>query len=471
MKNDQTRSLQSHGFKSKKSWGGRFSEKTDSFVERFTESVSFDSRLYHVDILGSIAHANGLVEAGVLDGNERDAIVKGLEEIRTEIEMGDFVWSTALEDVHTNIEARLVELVGDLGKKLHTGRSRNDQVATDIRLWLRDEIDRIDGEMTRLMRVLADHAEKYAGTIMPGFTHMQNAQPVTFGHHLMAWFEMIYRDRCRLRDCRKRVNSSPLGSAALAGTSFDIPREKTAAELGFDGLCRNSLDAVSDRDFAIEFASVASTTATHLTRWCEEIVNWCSDIVGFVRLPDAFCTGSSIMPQKKNPDVPELIRGKSGRIVGDLMALLTLTKSQPLAYNRDNQEDKERIFDAVDTLSECLQALCILIPEMEPDSERMYECAQRGYSTATDLADWLVRRRVPFREAHEIVGRVVSVAESKSIRLDEVSLEELRAIDERFDDSVYERLTVEGSVNSRRAPGGTSPTSVIEEIGRARKRI
>lgn len=457
--------------KSKKSWGGRFSEKTDSFVEQFTESVSFDSRLYRADILASIAHANGLVEAGVLDGTERDAIVKGLEEIRTEIEKGDFAWSTALEDVHTNIEARLVELVGELGKKLHTGRSRNDQVATDIRLWLREEIDRIDEQMTRLLCVLADHAEKYAGTIMPGLTHMQNAQPVTFGHHLMAWFEMIIRDRSRLRDCRKRVNSSPLGAAALAGTSFQIPREQTASELGFESLCRNSLDAVSDRDFAIEFASVASTTATHLTRWCEEIINWCSDFVGFVRLPDAFCTGSSIMPQKRNPDVPELIRGKSGRIVGDLMALLTLTKSQPLAYNRDNQEDKERIFDAVDTLSECLQALCILIPEMEPDSERMYECAKRGYSTATDLADWLVGREVAFREAHEIVGKVVSLAESKSIRLDEMTLEQLRAIDERFDDSVYASLTVEGSVNSRSSLGGTSPSSVIEEIGRARKRI
>lgn len=457
--------------KSKKSWGGRFSEKTDSFVEEFTQSVGFDSRLYHVDILGSIAHANGLVAAGVLSDSDRDVIVEGLVQVRREIESGDFDWSIELEDVHSNIEARLVELVGELGKKLHTGRSRNDQVATDIRLWLRHEIDQIDELMTRLLHVLADHAEKYAETIMPGFTHMQNAQPVTFGHHLMAWFEMMFRDRSRLRDCRKRVNSSPLGAAALAGTSFEIPREQTAAELGFDSLCRNSLDAVSDRDFAIEFASVASTTIVHLTRWCEEIVWWSSDIVGFVRLPDAFCTGSSIMPQKKNPDVPELIRGKSGRIVGNLMALFTLVKSQPLAYNRDNQEDKERIFDSVDTLSDCLQALCLLIPEMEPDSQRMYECAQKGYSTATDLADWLVGQDIPFREAHEIVGRVVTNAESKEIRLDQMSLEQLRNIDERFDESVYSRLTVEGSVASRSLPGGTSPSTVRSEIEQARTRI
>ncbi len=456
---------------SRKSWGGRFSEETDSFVEEFTESVSFDSRLYYVDIFGSIAHANGLVAAGVLSGSDRDSIVEGLREIQREIESSEFVWSGALEDVHSNIEARLVDLVGDLGKKLHTGRSRNDQVATDTRLWLRQEIDQIDEHMTRLMHVLLDHAEKYAGTIMPGFTHMQNAQPVTFGHHLMAWFEMMLRDRSRLRDCRKRVNSSPLGAAALAGTSFEIPREQTAAELGFESLCRNSLDAVSDRDFAIEFASVASITIAHLTRWCEEIIIWSSDIVGFIRLPDAFCTGSSMMPQKKNPDIPELIRGKSGRIVGDLMALLTLVKSQPLAYNRDNQEDKERIFDSADTLSECLQALCLLIPKMEPDSQRMYECAQKGYSTATDLADWLVGQDVPFREAHEIVGRVVAIAESKNLRLDEMSLVQLREVDDRFDESVYARLTVEGSVDSRRLLGGTSPSSVRTEIEQARSRV
>lgn len=456
---------------SRKSWGGRFSEKTDSFVEKFTESVSFDSRLYYVDILGSIAHANGLVAAGVLSSSDRDTIVEGLKEIRREIESGEFVLSVALEDVHSNIEARLVDLVGELGKKLHTGRSRNDQVTTDIRLWLRNEIDQIDEHMTRLLRVLVDHAEEYAGTIMPGLTHMQNAQPVTFGHHLMAWFEMMFRDRSRLRDCRKRLNSSPLGAAALAGTSFDLPREQTAAELGFESLCRNSLDAVSDRDFAIEFVSVASTTMVHLTRWCEEIIIWSSDIVGFIRLPDAFCTGSSIMPQKKNPDVPELIRGKAGRIFGDLMALLTMVKSQPLAYNRDNQEDKERVFDSVDTLSECIQALCLLIPEIEPDSQRMYECAQKGYSTATDLADWLVGQDVPFRKAHEIVGRVVAEAESKNIRLDELSLEQLREIDDRFDKSVYASLTVEGSVDSRSLLGGTSPSSVRAEIEQARNRI
>ena len=454
-----------------KTWGGRFSAETDSFVEKFTQSVSFDYRLYPFDIQGSMAHANGLVEAGVLTSDERDAIVVGLEKIRTEIEADEFIWSTEREDVHSNIEFRLVELVGELGKKLHTGRSRNDQVATDMRLWLRHEVDRIDEQMTCLLQVILDCAEKYTDTIMPGFTHMQIAQPITFGHHMMAWFEMMLRDRSRLRDCRKRINMSPLGAAALAGSSFSIPREQIAIELGFESLCRNSLDAVSDRDFAVEFTSVASTTAIHITRWCEEIIVWCSDIFGFVRLPDSFCTGSSIMPQKRNPDVPELIRGKSGRIVGDLVALLTLTKSQPLAYNRDNQEDKEPIFDAVDTLSECLQALCEMIPEMQPNSQRMRECAEQGYSTATDLADWLVRRSVPFREAHEIVGDVVALAESKNIRLDEMPLEQLLQVDSRFDESVFSSLSVVGSVNARDTVGGTSPTSVKREIEQARSRI
>lgn len=454
-----------------KTWGGRFSTQTNSLVETFTESVSFDCRLYPFDIQGSIAHATGLVAAGVLTGDERDAIVVALEKIRTEIEEDEFIWSKEREDVHSNIEFRLVELVGELGKKLHTGRSRNDQVATDMRLWLRHEVDQIDEQMTRLLHVLLDYAEKYAATIMPGFTHMQIAQPITFGHHVLAWFEMMLRDRSRLRDCRKRINMLPLGAAALAGTSFAIPREQIATELGFESLCRNSLDAVSDRDFAMEFASVASTTAIHLTRWCEEIIIWCSDIFRFVRLPDSFCTGSSIMPQKKNPDVPELIRGKSGRIVGDLVALLTLVKGQPLAYNRDNQEDKERVFDAVDTLSECLAALCEMIPEMMPNSERMRECAEQGFSTATDLADWLVSRNVPFREAHEIVGNVVAIAESKSVRLDEMSLEQLRRVDSRFDESVFSSISVEGSVNARSNIGGTSPVSVKREIEQARSRI
>ena len=385
-------------------WGGRFSESTDAFVQAFTASVGFDRRMYRQDIQGSQAHATMLAEAGVLTGEERDAIIQGLDEIRAEIEAGEFEWSVALEDVHMNIEARLTDKIGITGKKLHTGRSRNDQVATDIRLWLRDEIDLIDGEMERLMTGLLDQAEREAATIMPGFTHLQTAQPVTFGHHLLAWFEMLKRDRERLADCRKRVNRMPLGAAALAGTTYPIIRERTRELLGFDEVCENSLDAVSDRDFAIEFCALAALCVTHLSRISEELVLWTSAQFNFIDLPDRFCTGSSIMPQKKNPDVPELVRGKTGRLNGHLIALLTLMKSQPLAYNKDNQEDKEPLFDAVDTLAGCLRAFADMIPAIEPNREVMREAARRGFATATDLADYLVRKGVAFRDAHEIVA-------------------------------------------------------------------
>ena len=361
-------------------WGGRFSESTDAFVQAFTASVGFDRRMYRQDIQGSQAHATMLAEAGVLTGEERDAIIQGLDEIRAEIEAGEFEWSVALEDVHMNIEARLTDKIGITGKKLHTGRSRNDQVATDIRLWLRDEIDLIDGEMERLMTGLLDQAEREAATIMPGFTHLQTAQPVTFGHHLLAWFEMLKRDRERLADCRKRVNRMPLGAAALAGTTYPIIRERTRELLGFDEVCENSLDAVSDRDFAIEFCALAALCVTHLSRISEELVLWTSAQFNFIDLPDRFCTGSSIMPQKKNPDVPELVRGKTGRLNGHLIALLTLMKSQPLAYNKDNQEDKEPLFDAVDTLAGCLRAFADMIPAIEPNREVMREAARRGFA-------------------------------------------------------------------------------------------
>lgn len=454
-----------------KRWAGRFSGQTNTIVEDFSESVSFDYRLCHYDILASKAHVDALAAAKVISENERDSIITGLDQIRGEIERDQFNWSTADEDVHTNIENRLVELIGEKGKKLHTGRSRNDQVATDMRLWLRDQVDELDTQMTTLLSAITHLAEEHADTIMPGLTHMQNAQPITFGHHMMAWFEMLLRDRTRLRECHARINQSPLGAAALAGTSFPISREYTAEILGFSGVCRNSVDAVSDRDFAIEFAAFASLAAIHLSRWCEEIIFWNSSSVGFVQLPDEYCTGSSIMPQKKNPDVPELVRGKSGRIVGNLMALLTLTKSQPLAYNRDNQEDKERLFDTVDTLSACYQVLCELIPEMQPNVERMYESAQQGYTTATDMADWLVGQDVPFRSAHSIVGRVVAYAERRNVGLEQLTLAELQKISGEFRKSVFEVLTLEGSVNSRNNVGGTAPEAVRSAIVDARERI
>ena len=454
-----------------KVWGGRFNEATDEFVSRFTASASFDSRLYAQDIKGSLAHAQMLMAAGLLSRDEHEQIKSGLSAIQADIEAGKFEWSLALEDVHMNIEARLTEKVGDAGKKLHTGRSRNDQVATDIRLWLRDQIDAIQTELVRLQRGLLDIAEREAATIMPGFTHLQTAQPVTFGHHLMAWYEMLERDRGRLLDCRKRLNQSPLGAAALAGTTFPIDREMTSSLLGFDQPTNNSLDSVSDRDFAIEFCAFASLLMTHLSRASEELVMWTSAQFDFIELPDRFCTGSSIMPQKKNPDVPELVRGKSGRVYGHLMCLLTLMKSQPLAYNKDNQEDKEPLFDAVDTVRDCLRAFADMIPAITVKADNMFHAASRGYATATDLADYLVNRGLAFRDSHEVVGKTVAYGIAQKKDLAELSLAELQQFSTQITDDVYDVLTLQGSVNSRSHIGGTAPEQVRRAITAAKKKL
>ncbi len=451
-----------------KPWGGRFTEATDAFVERFTASIGFDYRLYHHDINGSIAHATMLAKVGVLTDVERDQIITGLEQIRAEIVAGKFTWSISLEDVHMNIEAVLTQRIGITGKKLHTGRSRNDQVATDIRLYLRDEVDAIAKELTRLQQGLLLVAEREAETIMPGFTHLQTAQPVTFGHHLLAWFEMLQRDYSRLMDCRKRMNQSPLGSAALAGTTYPIDRAYTAQLLGFDAPTENSLDSVSDRDFAIEFCAFASVLMMHLSRASEELVLWTSSQFSFIDLPDRFCTGSSIMPQKKNPDVPELVRGKTGRVYGHLTALLTLMKSQPLAYNKDNQEDKEPVFDAIDTVKDCLRAFADMIPAIQPRKEKMYEAAKRGFSTATDLADYLVRRGVPFRDAHEVVGKSVAYGVQTGKDLSEMSLAELQVFSSVIEQDVFAVLTLEGSVAARNHIGGTAPAQVKAAVARAK---
>ena len=452
--------------KTNQQWGGRFSEATDAFVARFTASVDFDQRLYRQDIQGSIAHARMLAKVGVLTEDERDAIIRGLGEIRIEIERGEFEWSVALEDVHMNIEAALTEKIGITGKKLHTGRSRNDQVATDIRLYMRDEIDQILLEISRLQAGLLDLAGRNVDTIMPGFTHLQTAQPVTFGHHLMAWFEMLTRDYERFADCRKRVNVMPLGAAALAGTTYPIDRHYTAELLNFSMPAGNSLDAVSDRDFAIEFCAAASVLLMHMTRMSEELVLWTSAQFNFINLPDRFCTGSSIMPQKKNPDVPELVRGKSGRVYGHLIALLTLMKSQPLAYNKDNQEDKEPLFDAVDTVQGCLRAFGDMVPAIESRPDVMREAARRGFSTATDLADYLVRAGVAFRDAHEIVGLSVAYGIKTGKDLSDMTLEELQQFSDQIHDDVFEVLTLEGSVAARDHIGGTAPNQVRAAIER-----
>ncbi len=452
--------------KTNQQWGGRFSEATDAFVARFTASVDFDQRLYRQDIQGSIAHARMLAKVGVLTEDERDAIIRGLGEIRIEIERGEFEWSVALEDVHMNIEAALTKKIGITGKKLHTGRSRNDQVATDIRLYMRDEIDQILLEISRLQSGLLDLAGRNADTIMPGFTHLQTAQPVTFGHHLMAWFEMLTRDYERFADCRKRVNVMPLGAAALAGTTYPIDRHYTAELLNFSMPAGNSLDAVSDRDFAIEFCAAASVLLMHMTRMSEELVLWTSAQFNFINLPDRFCTGSSIMPQKKNPDVPELVRGKSGRVYGHLIALLTLMKSQPLAYNKDNQEDKEPLFDAVDTVQGCLRAFGDMVPSIESRPDVMREAARRGFSTATDLADYLVRAGVAFRDAHEIVGLSVAYGIKTGKDLSDMTLEELQQFSDQIHDDVFEVLTLEGSVAARDHIGGTAPNQVRAAIER-----
>lgn len=452
-------------------WGGRFSEATDAFVAQFTASVNFDKRLYKHDIQGSIAHATMLCQVGVLTEAERNAIISGLQAIQAEIEAGQFEWRVDLEDVHMNIESRLTDRIGIAGKKLHTGRSRNDQVATDIRLYLRDEIDFIRAELRRLQQGLLEVAEREAHTIMPGFTHLQTAQPVTFGHHLLAWFEMLVRDDERLADCRKRVNRMPLGSAALAGTTYPIDRNYTAALLGFEAICENSLDAVSDRDFAIEFCAASALILTHLSRMSEELILWNSQQFRFVDLPDRFCTGSSIMPQKKNPDVPELVRGKSGRVNGHLISLLTLMKGQPLAYNKDNQEDKEPLFDTLDTVSACLRAFADMVPALKPNHAVMREAALRGFATATDLADYLVKRGVAFRDAHEIVGKAVGYGVQTGKDLSAMTLAELQQFSEVITGDVFTVLSLEGSVNARNHIGGTAPAQVLAAVQRARQRL
>jgi len=452
-------------------WGGRFSESTDAFVQAFTASVSFDKRLYAYDIAGSIAHARMLTKVGVLSEAECTAIIEGLTAIRSEIESGTFEWSIALEDVHMNIEARLTERIGVAGKKLHTGRSRNDQVATDIRLYLRDEIDLIAAELRRLQHGLLDLAEREADSIMPGFTHLQVAMPVTFGHHMLAWFENLDRDHSRLRDLRMRMNVMPLGAAALAGTTYPIDRAYTAALLGFDRPAENSLDAVSDRDFAIEFCAFAAMLMMHLSRFSEELILWTSAQFGFIDLPDRFCTGSSIMPQKKNPDVPELVRGKTGRVNGHLVALLTLMKGQPLAYNKDNQEDKEPLFDAIDTVKGSLRVFADMMPAVQPRRERLREAALAGFSTATDLADYLVRKDVAFRDAHEIVGKAVKRGIELGKDLSQLPLAELQTFSAVITADVFAALTLEGSVAARNHLGGTAPAQVRAAIARARTRL
>ncbi len=454
-----------------KLWGGRFSEATDRFIERFSASVGFDSRLYRQDIAGSIAHASMLAETGVLTGAEAERIIQGLEAIRADIERGRFQWSVALEDVHMNIEAALTERIGEVGKKLHTGRSRNDQVATDLRLYVRDEIDALRGLLWKLRSNLVDLAEREADTVMPGFTHLQSAQPVTFGHHVLAWYEMLTRDDGRLADCRGRANISPLGAAALAGTSFPIDRARTAELLGFETPAANSLDAVSDRDFAVELAAAGSLIMTHLSRMSEELILWMSAQFGFVDLPDRFCTGSSIMPQKKNPDVPELIRGKTGRVHGHLLSLLTLMKSQPLAYNKDNQEDKEPVFDLIDTLKDCLFAYVELVPAISCNREAMRAAAGRACATATDLADYLVRKGMAFRDAHAATGKAVACALRQGRELHELPLAELAAFSDLIEADVFDILSVEGSVAARDHFGGTAPPQVRRAVASARESL
>ena len=452
-----------------KLWGGRFTESTDAFVEAFTASISFDQRLYKQDIAGSKAHAQMLNKVGILTKQEMLDIHQGLDEITADIESGNLEWSVQLEDIHMNIEARLTDRIGITGKKLHTGRSRNDQIATDIRLWLREQIDLISAEIKRLQSGLLSVAEREADTILPGFTHLQVAQPITFGHHMLAWYEMLVRDFDRLQDCRKRVNIMPLGSAALAGTTYPIDRSYAAELLGFEKPCNNSLDGVSDRDFAIEFISSASLIMMHLSRFSEELVLWTSAQFNFINLPDRFCTGSSIMPQKKNPDVPELVRGKTGRVYGSLISLLTLMKSQPLAYNKDNQEDKEPLFDTVDTLLGSLRAFADMMPHVTTNKESMRAAAMQGFSTATDLADYLVGKEMPFRDAHEVVGSAVAYGVKTGKDLSEMSLEELQKFSAIIDADVFDVLTLEGSVAARDHLGGTAPKQVKARVAEAKK--
>ena len=456
----------------KKAWSGRFSEPVDAFVLRYTASVDFDKRMAMADIDGSLAHAAMLAKVGVITEQDLADIRRGMAQIREEITSGAFEWQLELEDVHLNIEARLTALIGDAGKRLHTGRSRNDQVATDIRLYLRSEIDVIVSRLEHLQEVLVHQAKQNAGLIMPGFTHMQVAQPVTFGHHMLAYVEMFERDRERMLDLRRRVNRSPLGSAALAGTTYPIDRHYSAELLGFEAVCQNSLDAVSDRDFAIEFCSAAAVLMMHISRLSEELIIWMSQRFAFIKLPDRFTTGSSIMPQKKNPDVPETARGKAGRVYGDLIAMLTLMKGTPLAYNKDFQEDKEPVFDAIDTVKDTLRAFCDMMAGVEPQADAMHQAAQAGYPTATDLADYLVRHGTPFRTAHDIVGQTVRAASERGCGLEDLPLDVLKSFSPAIEEDVYEVLKLEGSVNARNHLGGTAPAQVraqVErwEIGRA----
>lgn len=460
----------SHTESHHKLWGGRFSEPLDALVERFSASVSVDQRLALVDLAGSRAHARMLAAIGALTEGERDRLIAGLDAIEDQVRAGAFIWRADLEDVHMNIEAALTEALGDLGKRLHTARSRNDQVATDLRLYLREQIDRAIAALEAFARGLIERADLEAATVMPGFTHLQAAQPVTLGHHLLAWLEMLERDRERLVDCRRRVNVMPLGAAALAGTSFPVDREMTARLLGFDRPARNSLDAVSDRDFAIEFCSAAALTMVHLSRMAEELILWASPAFGFVTLPDRLCTGSSIMPQKKNPDVPELVRGKSARVIGQLMTLLTLMKGQPLAYNRDNQEDKLPVFDSADTLVDSLTVLASLVPQMTVHREVMATRAGEGFSTATDLADYLVRRGMAFRDAHACVGQLVQAASEAGLGLSELPLERMQSASALIEEDVYAVLTVAGSVAARDHVGGTAPAQVRVQAQAARVR-
>ncbi|MBK1688380.1 argininosuccinate lyase [Rubrivivax gelatinosus] len=452
-------------------WSALFSEPMSELVKRYTASVDFDQRLWRADIQGSLAHAEMLAAQGIIAAADLEAIRRGMAQIVEEIEGGRFEWKLELEDVHLNVEARLTQLVGDAGKRLHTGRSRNDQVATDVRLWLRDEIDGLSTLFVELQRALVELAAGHTETVMPGFTHMQVAQPVSFAHHLLAYVEMFARDAERLADVRKRTNRLPLGAAALAGTSYPLDRERVAKTLGFDGVCQNSLDAVSDRDFALEFCAFASIAMVHVSRLSEELVLWMSQNFGFIDLADRYCTGSSIMPQKRNPDVAELARGKSGRVVGHLMGLITLMKGQPLTYNKDNQEDKEPLFDTVDTLRDTLRILAEMVGGIRVKPEAMERAARRGYATATDLADYLVKKGLPFRDAHEVVAHAVKVALGRGVDLSELTLTELQGFNPAVGEDVFEVLTLAGSLNARNVVGGTAPAQVRAQIERHRARL
>ncbi len=457
---------------SNKMWGGRFESAPDAIMEEINASIEFDKALFRQDMAASKAHVRMLAETGIVTGDDARAIESGLDQVLGEIESGAFTFSRALEDIHMNVESRLTEIVGPAAGRLHTARSRNDQVAVDFRLWVRDAADALDAQLRDLQSALVDAAETHAASVMPGFTHLQPAQPVTFGHHLLAYVEMLGRDRGRLRDARARMNECPLGAAALAGTSFPIDRHLTAGSLGFDRPTANSLDSVSDRDFALETLSACAICATHLSRFAEEIVLWTGPFFGFLRLSDKFTTGSSIMPQKRNPDAAELVRGKTGRVIGALSGLLVVMKGLPLAYSKDMQEDKEGVFDAVQTLSLCIAAMTGMVRDMSPDVDRMRAAAGLGYSTATDIADWLVRKLgMPFRQAHHVTGRVVALAASRAIELEVLTLDDLRSIEPKFDEDVLNFIGVDRSVASRTSYGGTAPANVAAQVALWRGRL